>query len=148
MFRPTVRRLPQVYRTQIRQLSSGTPNPTKPFQRTKIAVAATLAVGTGYAAYTSFSNPLDRAARTISTKGSLQWQGYAVKPFTLDDVKNWMQKGQVASPKGWKHPDVKTWEAINLASNFPCEDTMVFGEHAVTGTTQPWLCWGVFDGHV
>jgi pyruvate dehydrogenase phosphatase len=80
-------------------------------------------------------------------EGSFRWQGHSVKPFSLHDVKQWLDKAAKSYSLPEKSQGVTRWDSIRLASNSPSEDNLVASRSPAGDGGQPWLFWGVFDGH-
>jgi pyruvate dehydrogenase phosphatase len=123
-------------------------------QTKSLRTAATgLAIGlpAGFAAHKS-GKESPEVSNTKSSNGFYQgssiWKGHAVEPFTLDDVGVWLRKEESSHlvPSGI---GVQSWYSLRCASNSPCEDNYVAAQVPVSGNggSQPWLFWGVFDGH-
>ena len=131
--------------------------PSGSIYRSKTFLAgATLLIGAplGYSYSKSYSN----LPETLSNKklgdlyeGSLDWKGKALPPCTMKDVEAWLVKEQ-SIHQGMASSGVREWHCSRHPSNTPGEDELVtsrvklprsFGEGS-----QPWMFWGVFDGHV
>ena len=84
-------------------------------------------------------------------EGSLDWKRKFVKTFTIFDVNAWLQKEQ-SCHMGAKGSGVREWHSVRCASNVPSEDNLVSAQYRLSGSSdngnQPWLFWGVFDGHL
>lgn len=113
------------------------------------AAAIGLAIGlpSGFVARKSWAHSPKNPSENGFFEGSLAWKGKAVKPFTLSDVDSWLREEE-ALHQGPSRSGVKEWYSVRCAANSPCEDNYVAAQSPVSGSTdQPWLFWGVFDGH-
>jgi len=69
----------------------------------------------------------------------------------MKDVEAWLVKEQGihSGPAG---SGVREWHSSRHASNSPCEDELISSRVHLTQSSdegaQPWMFWGVFDGHV
>jgi hypothetical protein len=79
--------------------------------------------------------------------GSLEWKGKPVKPLSLNDAVTWLRQNE-STQKGPVGSGVRRWYTVRCPSNFPCEDNLVATQCPVSGnSTEPWVFWGIFDGH-
>ncbi|KAE9380920.1 protein serine/threonine phosphatase 2C [Stipitochalara longipes BDJ] len=69
----------------------------------------------------------------------------------MKDVEAWLVKEQ-GIHHGTSGSGVQQWHSSRHASNSPCEDELVSAKKHLPQSssegTQPWMFWGVFDGHV
>jgi pyruvate dehydrogenase phosphatase len=84
-------------------------------------------------------------------EGSLNWKGESVTPCTMKDVETWLVKEQ-SIHQGNAGSGVREWHSSRHPSNSPCEDELVAAKARIPRPpdegSQPWMFWGVFDGHV
>jgi pyruvate dehydrogenase phosphatase len=69
----------------------------------------------------------------------------------MKDIEAWLVKEQ-GIHRGTTGSGVREWYSSQHASNSPCEDELVSATAQLPKSSsegaQPWMFWGVFDGHV
>jgi len=126
------------------------------YQSKSLLAGATLLIGAplGFSYGKSYGN----LPETLSKKklgelyeGSLDWKGKALPPCTMKDVEAWLVKEQSIHP-GVASSGVREWHCSRRPSNTPGEDELVTSRVKLPRSfeegSQPWMFWGVFDGHV
>jgi len=126
------------------------------FQSRLLLAGATLLLGVpiGYAAgkesnKTSLHPPNNSFGELY--EGSFDWKGKFVRPCSKIDMEAWLVKEQGihCGPAG---SGVREWHSSRHASNSPCEDELVSARANLyqlsSKDAQPWMFWGVFDGHM
>lgn len=83
-------------------------------------------------------------------EGSLDWKGKTVPPCTMEEVETWLVKEQSVH-EGAAGSGVLEWHSSRHPSNTPGEDELVSARIQLLrpsgGGNEPWMFWGVFDGH-
>jgi len=120
-----------------------------------VAVATGVGVGVVQLRHSEIPAVLEKKKKTLQP-GTVEWQGKAVPPYTLQDVSALLQadatswtpsQGVIPSRENARLVGVQRCDGISVKSNEPCEDQMVLGVQDVEGSGKEWLFWGVFDGH-
>jgi pyruvate dehydrogenase phosphatase len=125
------------------------------YRSKQFLAGATLLIGAplGFSYGKSYSNlPETQPKKKLGDlyEGSLDWKGKFVPPCTMKDVEAWLVKEQ-SIHQGMASSGVREWHCSRRPSNTPGEDELVTSSviisHFLGEGSQPWMFWGVFDGH-
>lgn len=130
-------------------------NSTFIYRAKPFLAAATLLIGVpiGFSFGKSYSSLEVPSKNQIGDlyEGSLDWKGKFVVPCTMKDVEAWLLK-ESSIHRGMAGSGVREWHSSRHPSNTPCEDEMVTAKVSLPRSSgdgsQPWMFWGVFDGHI
>ena len=61
-------------------------------------------------------------------------------------MNQWLHKEE-RSHEGPAGSGVKSWDTSRRPSNVICEDNLATAQSTLPVQEEPWLFWGVFDGH-
>ena len=69
----------------------------------------------------------------------------------MEEVERWLVEEQ-SIHEGYEGSGVREWHCSRRPSNMPGEDELISARVQFPGSSsggnEPWMFWGVFDGHV
>ena len=83
---------------------------------------------------------------TKAKPSGLEWKLRALPVLNVDTATAKLRQGEVSTTFAADETGLSHCDTIQLASNEPNEDHMVY-ETIDVGTKEKWHCWGIYDGH-